>query len=122
MKTKRLIFPAIMLVAGAFVTGLLVAFKQAEQPKQTEEYAFLVVKEWGADYMDVLTTIGENQTKQETTRFDKPTDKNTSKMNYGYVLKKMHELNAMGFELVSTTATPTTINTNWSFMFKRKVK
>ena len=122
MKTKRLIFLAIMLVAGAFVTGLLVAFKQAEQPKQTEEYAFLVVKEWGADYMDVLTTIGENQTKQETTRFDKPTDKNTSKMNYGYVLKKMHELNAMGFELVSTTATPTTINTNWSFMFKRKVK
>lgn len=117
MKTKLLVIAGIALTTTSAIL-LLMSFKNADAPKQTEEYAFVAVREYSSGLIDVYTTIGEKPTTLEVLKSEKTKDKNLSPINYALVMKKLHELNAQGFTLVSF-ATSTEVVQYWNFMFKR---
>ncbi len=121
MKTKIVIgFSAFSLCL--FVIGMLTGFKYAE-PKQTEGYASIVVKEWNNDLVDIITTIEDQPTTIETIKFPKPAHNGLNTINYGVIFKKLHELNAKGFELVNTTESHAgnMSSSSYCYMFKRKI-
>lgn len=121
MKTKVYILLSIVFIGGAFALGTLMSFKQAEQPKQTEEYALVFVREEGVSEIIIYTTIGEQPTTLEKILSNEPPSEKFALMNRGIIIKKLNQINAMGFELFSTNRSAEK-NVVWSFMFKRKVK
>ncbi len=118
MKTKFIIaFTAISL--GLFTIGIITGFKYAE-PKQTEEYAIILVKENGHSGFHIQTTIGTQPTRKEFIECAKPVDNTYSPLNYGIVTQKMNELNAMGFTLFATNRVENILS-GWAFIFKRNL-
>lgn len=118
MKTKFIIaFTTISL--GLFIIGIITGFKYAE-PKQTEEYAILLVKENGHSGFQILTTIGTQPTRKEFIDCAKPVDNTYSPLNYAIVTQKMNELNIQGFALFASNRVESVVN-GWAFIFKRNI-
>lgn len=117
---KKLLFSILAFAAIAIVTGF--SIQNNTTNTQTEEYALMRLTEsWQNKQISIAITIGE-----EPTIYDKVTREKKDRFDWAPIIKKMNELNAQGFELLSNSSSvsngETYTNLYHSYTFVRKVK
>ena len=117
---KKLLITILAFAAIAIVTGF--SIHNNATTGQTEEYALMRLNEsWQNRQILIAITIGE-----EPTTYDKVTREKKDRFDWAPIIKKMNELNAQGFELLSNSTAvsngETSTNIYHSYTFVRKVK